>query len=1016
MNVAMQSLPLRAKVAIVTIMLLAVPIVANAVPLFGILDSNSALRSSGLQTNVVPGFLSGLPQIDPSGGTTYEPEAHEALRQWLAGEIPWWNHFEGVGFPLAGSIVPGAFSPFLLLLALPNGAILQPILAQILCGLFTYKALRLIGCSRFAALVGGAMYELNGTFAWLGSVWSMPTVALPLWTCGVELVRRADRRGAWIGVACIAIATYLAITSSFIETGFLEGLFIIAWFVARLTTTTARMSLRLAALCVVGGAIGLMLAGPQIVAFADVLKYGVSIHQDGSIGLRSIVTEGVPQFFLPYVWGPIFKYNTPAIIRIWGNIGGYAGTATLVVASAAFSAKRARSLIVMLTAWIALAVGAQFGAPFFPQFINLIPGVKFTAQYRYLPPTWEFAMVVLCCLLITEWQEDRRLFLRPAHRIALASLAVTLSGFMYLHGRTIDELLLQQDYSRWLLFSLIAGFLVAGFAVVCMNRPGPASLRILGVVLVGEALLYYVLPTLAYPRSGSIDNGYVQAFHARAGYSRLYSINALQPDYGSLYQIPQINYSDVVIPKNYVDFLRRLDPYQTEAVLYLPYRLRPSADEPTLAEIVAWRRCQFESLGVKYVDAARDQLLPSFSPPISGGSRSFVLGKTELAGAFGGLLHDEEITSVGFSVFGAELPDGAVSAQICSGPNCVLGKATLDKRSPEVQALEIRFAKALPVVNGRVSFKIVQRHYQRPAEMRLYLRGSIDESVIGQPRLFPSLQFRTRLTTYKVPTGPPANQSLDLAESSVHATIATPSIGIGGSIVSVAILEGSHDGKIRLRICSIDCVYAENALPRNAADAYVEIPLSKPLKIETKQVTAEFAEVGPQLNESLALYSEMPSFAQQISYGGRLLPGLALKVKFAINSALPKEVYRSSSTSLFELPSPEGYFTADKCRLKSSSRDALVANCRQASTLVRRELYYPGWVATVNGTDATIRSHDQILEEVALPKGESIVRFYYEPRYAPLALILSGFALIFLMVCIALGLRSAHGLVSATNL
>ncbi len=1007
----MQVSPFCLKPAIVVIVLLAIPIVANALALFGFVDPHSELMFSGLQENVVPGSQNGRPFIDPSGGTTYEPEAREALRQWLSGAIPWWNHFEGVGFPLAGGIVPGVFSPYLLLLALPNSVILQQVIGQIFCGLFTYKALRLIGCSRSASLVGGALYELNGTFAWLGSVWSMPMVALPLWICGIEAVRSDDRRAGWLGIACIAAATYIAIVSSFIETGFLEGLFVIAWFVARLPAFKARGAFRYAAICAVGGAIGLFLAAPQIVAFADVLKYGVSIHHSGIIGLRGIPTEGVSQLFLPYLWGPIFKYS--ALNSVWGSVGGYAGMATLVVASAAFSSRKARPLIVMLTAWIALTVGAEFAAPLPLKLINLIPGVKFTAQYRYSPPTWEFALVILCGLLLSEWQDDPRFFLRAAHRIALASLAVTLAGFTYLHAATIEQLSMQQDYSSWLIFSLITGVAVVGVMLVCMNRPGVTSVRVLSIVLVGEALLYYVLPTSSYPKSGSIDTGYLHAFHEGAGYSRLYSINALQPDFGSLYQIPLINYSDVVVPKNYVQFVQQLEPYDDHGVLFLPYRLNQSPDAPTIPDVLAWHRRQFESLAVKYIDGTPDQLLPSFSPAIQAGQLPFALGEAELAGEFGGLLKGDGVTGVQFSVIAAGLPDGIVSVKLCSGANCVFADAPLNGTSPQDQLFELKFTKPLLIASRRVSFTIRQSRYHRPAHIWLYPRGSNDETVIGQSGVFPSFQFRTRLMLYRVPTSVYANEALDLARSPINATIPAPDSG--GSIVSIAVMEVGHGGAVRVRLCSEHCVFGESAGGGSAPDGYVEIPLANPLKIETAKLRAEFSEADTRHAEYLALYSETPYFPQAISYDGKLMAGLALKAHLNVVSALPIEVYRGSKVSLFRLSSAEPYFAARNCQLKPSSRDELVAHCQQGSTLIRRELYYPGWTASVNGVDAKIRLHGEILQELALPQGQSLVHFRYEPHYAQLALVLSGLGLVLLAACISLGLRSSHRLVSAVR-
>ena len=958
---------------------------------------------SGLQRNVTPGFLNALPFIDPSGAVVYEPAAQEALRQWFSGEIPWWNHYEGVGFPLAGNVQPGVFSLYLPLLLLPKGVILQQVIGQVLCGLLTYRALRFIGCSRFAAVVAGALYELNGTFAWLGSIWSMPMVALPLWICGIELVRIGGRR-IWIGMACIAVATYVAITSSFVETGFLEGLLSAGWAIARLPALRASSAFRFFAFCAAGGVIGVLLAGPQIVAFAGAVKFAYSAHSDGAIGYRGIITEGIPQIFLPYVWGPIFRYTSANLALLWGNVGGYAGIGTLVVASAAFGVRRSRPLVGVLVGWIALTIGAEFGAPLMSQLINLIPGVKFTAQYRYSPPSWEFALVVLCAILITEWQSDGVSFFRPAHRIALAALAVTLAGFVYLHSATVDELLTQPHYRAWLLFSLLSGVVVAAVAAACMRRHGLKSLRVLGIVLIGEALLYYVLPTLSYPRSGFVDTGYLRAIHG-AGDSRLYSMGALQPNFGAFYQVPQINFNDAMIPKAYGDFLAQLDPYNVGPEWFLPYRLGPSAGFPTLAENFAWHRRGFESLAVKYVDVAPDLLLPSFAPVVQAIQGKFALAGAKLVGEFGGMLDGDDITGIRFSVIGAGAPDGIVRATLCSDRKCTSADVALDGRASPDKVLELKFAKSLPIGNGRISFAIAQRRFHRPAQLWLYASGSSDEAVVGRPGFFPKLLVETRLTPFVVPIGPATSQSLELQRANVVATIPTPDVD--GSIVSISVLDAKHGGTVRLRLCSKRCVFGESTRPRSSPDGYVQIRLMKPLKIDQKSVKAEFSEGDRKRTDSLALFAQAPQFPQQLVYGGRSIIGFAPKVRFAVASQPPVEVYRSASTSLVELPSSQPYFSAGNCKLNSSSRDLVVAQCRERSTLVRRELYYPGWSVTVNGANALIRPQHQILEEVPLPKGESTVRFHYEPRYARAALIFVALGFLLLAACIMLGLRSA---------
>jgi hypothetical protein len=991
--------------------LLAIPIIANALALFGVVDADAQILYSGLQHSVVPGFLVGLPYIDPSGAYVYEPQGREALRQWLAGEIPWWNHYESVGIPLAGSMISGVFSPYLPLLALPNGVILQQVIGQLLCGLLTYKALRLVGCSRFAAFLGGALFELNGTFAWLGSIWSMPMVALPLWICGLEFIRRGSRRDTLVGLGCVIAATYIAIVSSFIEIGFLSGLFVIAWFAARLVGLKVRAAIRFTVSSIVGGVFGVMLGSPLLVAFADALKYGFSIHQAGDIGHRAIIAEGVPQFFLPYVWGNIFHYHVVSVFQVWGSIGGYAGIGSLVVASAALSARRSRPLVAMLTAWIILTVGAEFGVPYLSALFNAIPGVAYTAQFRYSPPTWEFALAVLCGLLITEWGEDPRLFLRPAHRIVLATLAVILTGYMYLTTPTFEQLLTIARYNYWLVFSIVTGVSVAGIVLVCMSRFSRSARALLGAVLVGEALLYYVLPTLSYPRSGAIDTGFVTAFHRSAGYARLYSmnaLNALQPDYGAYYQIPQIDFNDSIIPKLWEDYIPELDPYDIEPLYFLPYRHISAPNAPTLAEMFAWNRQRFAALAVKYVDADPDDVLPSYSPQLQAGRVAFVLGGRSIAGSFGGVPPGDHVRSVRIALRGGDV-DGNLRVRLCSGVDCEAGSAPIPSSDEQDVGVDVSLARPLLVRNARLSFVIVQDRFHHPAAVWLNASGSDDEVTIGQPGLFPNMRLRTTLMPFTIPTGAAGDRVLRLGDRVLSATLPTPKVA--GTIVSVAVLQsnrsGTGDGTIRIRLCSgSDCALGERSAADSGSDGYLQIPLTHPLRIRSPFVSTVLSQSSFRRPYTVQLSAGAAAFSEALLYMGRPVPGWAANIRFAVAMDLPVEVYHGVNTSLFELPAPAPYFEAGACVLRPSSRDQITTICRAPATLVRRELFHPGWTATVNGADVKIGLGNGIFDAIELPPGESTVRFHYEPRYGRLSVSLAGLALLVMCACFVVGLRS----------
>jgi uncharacterized membrane protein YfhO len=62
-------------------------------------------------------------------------------------------------------------------------------------------------------------------------------------------------------------------------------------------------------------------------------------------------------------------------------------------------------------------------------------------------------------------------------------------------------------------------------------------------------------------------------------------------------------------------------------------------------------------------------------------------------------------------------------------------------------------------------------------------------------------------------------------------------------------------------------------------------------------------------------------------------------------------------------------------------REDVTAECASAATLLRRELYMPGWRVTVNGAAAAAVQQNDIFQSAALPMGRSQVRYHFAPPY-----------------------------------
>ena len=108
----------------------------------------------------------------------------------------------------------------------------------------------------------------------------------------------------------------------------------------------------------------------------------------------------------------------------------------------------------------------------------------------------------------------------------------------------------------------------------------------------------------------------------------------------------------------------------------------------------------------------------------------------------------------------------------------------------------------------------------------------------------------------------------------------------------------------------------------------------------------------------------------------------------------PPRVYRDQVMEIYELAGAAPYFQTlgGPCLLDIKDRTALTATCDSPATLVRRELSFPGWRASVGDADADITPYGEIMQQIALPVGTSSIRFRFAPPYAGLcwAMVAAG--------------------------
>lgn len=459
--------------------------------------------------------------------------------------MPWWNPYSGVGLPLAGEYQPAAFFPLTFLLLLPRGPLLEHLLLQMLAGWGTYALLRQMGIGRWAALTAGILYGMNGTLAWFHDTPSMPVPFLPWMLFGIERARvhaLTHRPGGW---RWFAAALTFSLVAGFPETAYINCLFALAWCLYRLAEMPRAVRGAFAGHVTAGGVVAVALAAPQLVAFVTTLPVSFIGGHAGAFATAHLASAGLlPSLLAPYVYGPIFGYGDAwATVRtIWDNIGGYVDI--LLCTAAAYGAVVKRNgLVLLLMGWIVLALAKTFGVSPVVSLWNAIPGIPNAAFYRYAPPSWELAVVILCALGL-----DQLAVSRTVNHLALGVAALVPLGSgvtLLIWGRgVIRHLVVNAMLRDWARVSLVwAVFTVGSFFLIALLARARWRAKLLGILLMADAALLFGLPTLSNPAIGVVDVPAIHFLQHHLGHERFYTLGPIQPNYGAYFGIASINHN-----------------------------------------------------------------------------------------------------------------------------------------------------------------------------------------------------------------------------------------------------------------------------------------------------------------------------------------------------------------------------------------------------------------------------------------------------------------------------------------
>jgi hypothetical protein len=972
------------------------PFLLNGAELLNILKSSPVLRYSNLETGIVAGPLPGSPAIDPNLGVTSEALGRRSADELMHGKVPWWNPDIGVGLPLAGEMQPAPFYPLTILELLPNGQTLIDVLVQTFAGVFTLLLLRRLGLGRLAAVTGAILFECNGTSAWLSAQWAYPLPLLPLLLYGVELTLGPAVRERILGSVVVAAAVFISITAAMIEIAYLDGLLCVGWALLRLAQAPAGTKRVAATRLVFGAGIGLALATAPLIAFVDYLRVSYVGMHAGGVGDAHLVPQAVPQTLLPYVWGPIFYFNNPNVSGLWGSVGGYSGIALVLLAAGGCFGRNERGLRLLLAFWIFLTFGATVGVPLTQPLVALLPGLKYIAYFRYFDGSREFALAVLAALFVQDVVTDRAgRWVRYAASTAFVALVFAYG--MESSSSILPDMFALAGFKHWFYGSLLFGGATIGAIWLCvlLIRSPPGRGRALAAIVALEGALNFLVPTLANPRDGHIAGGAIAFMRKNIGLQRMYGLGPVWPNYGAYFDVAEINHNQLPVSSAWVDYVHKhLDPF-IDPISFTGDIPGKGPGVLGRDEVLRANLAAFEDVGVKYVVswAGSLPLQSTFDVPVLGPQPTQPFRLSEVPGIRIelGAVPVGRATAVGiFQGNYTGTADGRLAVRVCSGSACAEGQRALSE-SNDNRFFVIKLNRPLVVLDGTVS--IAARQTGAAVSDAVWLfppTPDTHERLLVAGRELTGLAASVRLLYDSSQTAVPSDQKTGYAVS------VWPGESIRTAISGAALTPGlvdaigvSHDdlppgvaGRIRLAVCDAGrCSHAERAARGSAGDGFLWFFLDRPLRVGSGKLDVDFTYEGGSIPTAFLISPETSGEVESLTVGREQLRGQALRLKFdaASGAAGSRLVYSDALVDVDELPAPAPYFSADGCALDAASRESVVARCTRPSTLIRRELYMPGWTAVVNGANAVVNPAGEIFQSVAVGAGESSVVFDFTP-------------------------------------
>ena len=497
----------------------------------------------------------GRPMIDPNVGFITQPLGHLAAMDLLHGHFPWWNYFQGLGQPLAGEMQSAALFPLTLLFALPSGLLWFHISLEIIAGVSTYFFVKKLGISSLLATTAGMLFSLNGTFSWLGNAVLNPVAFLPMLLLGIELIiekSQESKKSFWY-VAAIALA--LSLYSGFPEVAYFDGLFCIAWAAVRLYGLESKFRFQAFKQLSISGVIGVILSLPILIPFMDFLKVAtVGGHSAAIDGVSRLPTHSFAMFFDPYIYGTLFSNKN--VQGLWGSIGGYFTISVTFMALVGLFGKKHRAQRLFLAFWILIGMFGSFNTFGMRTIWNLIPFVSAAAFARYIAPSTEIAIILLAIFGLYDFETLSHTKKRFVFASA-SSLFILLLCHLQAHSLNRGVILSSKARIIFMGLQAIPFVAIALLTLLTLFANKKYASKLLVLVIVGESMLYFFVPTAEAPKQITVDKAPIEFLQQHQGSYRYLDFGVLNANWGTQFGLNELSSIDLPFPKLFSQYIQK---------------------------------------------------------------------------------------------------------------------------------------------------------------------------------------------------------------------------------------------------------------------------------------------------------------------------------------------------------------------------------------------------------------------------------------------------------------------------